>query len=84
MKPKLEDCSPSLLRTLLAFAETGSVSKAAEALGEQQPVISRRLKVFQASLGSGGPLIEKQSRRRLRLSQRGQAVLPVIRAVVTK
>lgn len=80
--PTMADYSPSLLRTLLTFAETGSVSEAAEVLRRTQPVISRRLQVFQLRSGNMQPLLEKHGR--LRLTARGQAVLPVIRSLLAK
>ncbi len=51
-QPKLDDCPPSLLRTLVTFADEGSVSKAATALGLEQPVVSRRLKAFTGGTGT--------------------------------
>ena len=81
-KPNLEDCPPSVLRTLLAFADAGSVSKAAAALELDQPIVSRRLKAFTGRPGEA--ILERDGAGRLRLTERGTAVLPTLRATVAQ
>jgi DNA-binding transcriptional LysR family regulator len=81
---RLEDCPPSLLHTLVAFADQGSVSKAAIALDLDQPIVSRRIKGFIDCHDSGGGLLERVGARRLRLTERGKASLPKIREVLSR
>src|SRR5688500_1385744 len=81
--PDLENCPPSLLRTLLTFAEKGSVSETADHLKLDQPTVSRRLQAFLRGRPGGGPLLERAGKRRLQLTARGEALLPRIREAVT-
>lgn len=74
---------PSLdaLRDLLAFHDCGGVSLAARTLGEHQPVVTRRLKVFQRQSAQGENLL-RRSGKKLQLTDTGQAVLPAIRQLI--
>ncbi len=63
----------SLLQTFLALAETGSLSRAAPALGQSQPTLSRQLAALEAALGQS--LFERHARG-LSLTPAGQALLP--------
>lgn len=81
--PKLEDCSPSLLHTLLTFVEQQSVSKAADILGLDTPTVSRRLQPFTSRDPKKG-LLERVGKRRLQLTSRGKELLPTIREVLAR
>ncbi|HOB67574.1 LysR family transcriptional regulator [Ottowia sp.] len=61
-----------LLQTFLAAAEAGSLGRAAVALGESQPTLSRRVAELEAALGQ--PLFER--------SPRGLAPTPVGRTLL--
>lgn len=82
--PKIDDCPPSLLHTFVAFAETGSVSQAAQLLGLEQPLVSRRLKAFLGDAGGWEGLLERTGPRGLQVTDRGRALLPQIREVLTR
>jgi len=82
--PKIDDCPPSLLHTLVAFAETGNVSRAARALGLEQPLVSRRLKAFLGHPAGDEGLLERVGSRGLRLTERGRELLPRIREVLAR
>jgi len=71
--------SPSLesLHTLFLFAEHGEVTAVAKALGLDEAVISRRLKVLREEYA----LLTKQ-RRSLTLTDKGRAALPAIRSLL--
>lgn len=73
------------LRALVAFADAGeSVSAAARALGALQPVITTKLRTFQAESSSTGAILLERDPdgRRLRLTDAGRAALPPIREIV--
>lgn len=78
-----QERGPSLdaLRDLLALHDYGGVSLAARKLGEHQPVVTRRLKVFQNPSAPAGNLL-KRSGKKLRLTDTGQAVIPAIRHLI--
>ena len=59
------------LRTFAAVAERGSFSAAAQALGITQPAVSQQIQALEREIGE--PLIDR-SRRRVRLTERGEAV----------
>lgn len=63
------------LRSFLAVAKGGSLSKAAQALGVSQPTIGRRLDKLEACLG--GPLLRRASQG-CELTERGAALLPFV------
>ena len=67
------------LRVLEAFVDRGGVSAAAEHLGQGQPMISRRLGVFQR----GEPLLQRRGRT-LELTLRGRRLLPAIRELLRR
>lgn len=60
------------LRALLAIAETGSVSRAAEILHIVQPAVSRQLRLLEEDLGA--PLFER-GRRGMELTEAGQLLV---------
>jgi DNA-binding transcriptional LysR family regulator len=66
---------------LLALHDYGGVSLAARKLGEHQPVVTRRLKVFQKPSAQGENLL-KRSGKKLQLTDIGQAVIPAIRQLI--
>ena len=76
---------PSLdaLRDLLAFHDYGGVSLAARKLGEHQPVVTRRLKVFQKTIPQGQNLLTR-SGKKLQMTDTGNAVIPAIRQLVAQ
>jgi len=61
----------SLLRSLLAVAEHGAITEAANALGLSQPALSRRIQQLEESFGT--PLLER-SRRGVVLNEMGRLV----------
>jgi DNA-binding transcriptional LysR family regulator len=67
------------LRALVLFADTGSVSEAAERLGVKQPVASVRLKVFR----KGEPLLRTRGNQ-VEITDKGQAALPAIRELLRR
>lgn len=96
-RKKREHRSPSLeaLRTLLIFSEAKGVSRTATRLGVTQPVVSRKLEIFEHEGTCGAVLLRRkqtfrrgqnQARERrskeLELTDAGKAVLPAIRELV--
>lgn len=67
------------LRGFVAVADQLSVSRAAEELGVDQPLLSRRLRALEDHLGA--QLIDR-SRRQITLSVAGTALLPRARALI--
>lgn len=67
------------IRYLLAVAEEGSFSRAAERLSVSQPAISRRIKVLEEELGF--ELLERLPRH-VDLTPEGRAMLPAFRDLV--
>ena len=67
------------LRTFVAVAEHGSVSKAAEHLRITQPALSRQLRDLQREFGV---VLFEHSGRRLRLSGAGEELLPHCRQLL--
>jgi DNA-binding transcriptional LysR family regulator len=67
------------LRTFVAVAEHGSVSKAAEHLRITQPALSRQLRDLQREFGV---VLFEHSSRRLRLSGAGEELLPHCRRLL--
>ncbi len=57
--PQLPDLPPNALASLVAVADTGSVSAAARARGMTQPTLSRQIKDLERVVGAG--LIERSS-----------------------
>ena len=68
----------TLIRSLLAVAETGSLSAAARETGQSQPTLGRHVRTLEDHLG--GPLFERHPRG-LRPSPLGHALLPGARAM---
>jgi DNA-binding transcriptional LysR family regulator len=69
----------SSLETLLAAADTGSFSGAAERVGVTQAAVSMQMKALEESLGVA---LFDRGRRPLALSEAGLALLPKIRELV--
>ena len=65
------------LRALVLLADTGSVSAAADRLGDRQPTVSRRLRDFH----NRWPLLETHGSS-VTFTPKGTAVLPAIRELV--
>ncbi len=70
------DLDWSLLRTLLAVAEEGSLSGAARVLGQSQPTVGRHLRSAEAVLGT--PLFQRHARG-LRPTAFCETILPMAR-----
>lgn len=72
------------IRALVAFADAGnSVSEAARRLRSSQPVVSVKLRVFQAGDRPRAILLERDADgRSLRFTEAGQHALPVMREMV--
>ena len=68
-----------LLEAFCAAAETGSLSKAAEALHLSQPAITRQIRALEAQLGA---VLLTRTPRGVELTPAGQAVLPHARAAL--
>ncbi len=60
------------LRALLAIAETGSVSRAAELLHIVQPAVSRQLRLLEENLGTA---LFERGRRGMELTEAGQLMV---------
>ncbi|WP_119156535.1 LysR family transcriptional regulator [Caldimonas tepidiphila] len=75
----MKDLSLRQLRGLVAFADSGSVTAAADALGISQPAASMLLRQLEQELGV--PLVERRGRG-AGLSDAGRALLPHARAVL--
>ena len=69
-RPAEPDCS--LLRSFLAVANAGSLSRAAEELGNSQPTLSRQMTALELQVGTA---LFERTRRGLRLTQAGEALL---------
>lgn len=74
-----EGLETDLLRSFLAVAQYGSVTKAAAALGRTQSAISVQMKRLEALLAV--PLLERQARG-VRLTDAGQRLLPRARQLL--
>jgi DNA-binding transcriptional LysR family regulator len=61
------------VRTFLEIARTGSVTRAAHALGLSQPALTERLRALERELGAD---LFVRTRRGVRLSDAGRALLP--------
>ncbi len=74
---------PSLeaIRNLLAFHDCGGVSAAARELGDHQPVVTRRLKIFKTERVCGKKLLHG-SGKTLALTDDAKAVLPAMRQLI--
>lgn len=70
----------SQLRYLVAVADVGSFTRAAESLGVAQPTLSRQLKVLEDELGA--PLLHRNGRDGTTLTPAGEAVLPLARRML--
>lgn len=68
----------SLIHSVLAVANTGSLSAAAQATGQSQPTLGRQIKLAEEQLGQ--PLFTRHARG-LRLSDYGQSLLPAMRVM---
>jgi len=69
------------LAALVATAETGSVTRAAEVLHLVQPAVSRQIKLLEEELGA--PLFER-TRQGMRLTDDGQVLLDHARRALTE
>ncbi|MDN5860514.1 MAG: LysR substrate-binding domain-containing protein, partial [Pseudonocardia sp.] len=69
------------LAYLLAVADVGSFTRAAESLGVAQPTLSRQLKALETELGA--PLVDRGSRNGPTLTAAGEAVLPLARRMLS-
>ncbi|MES3000689.1 MAG: LysR family transcriptional regulator [Pseudomonadota bacterium] len=69
----------SHLRSFLAIAETGNMTKAAEKLGVQQPPLSHRLKLLEAGLGLE---LFRRHARGMSLTEGGKLLLPEAQRVL--
>lgn len=65
---------------LVAVADVGSFTRAAESVGVAQPTLSRQLKALEDELGA--PLVDRGAREGLVLTPAGQAVLPLARRML--
>ena len=68
------------LRQFLAFAETGTLSDAAELLHLSQPALSRNMKKLENDLGI--PIFER-SKNKLSLNENGEYVLKLARKLIS-
>lgn len=68
----------SLIRSVLAVADTGSLSAAARSTGQSQPTLGRQIKLAEDALGAA---IFTRHARGLRLSTFGQSLMPAMRAM---
>lgn len=75
-KPSLE-----ALRALLAIHEEGNVTRAARKLGLTQPVVTRKLAVFDSPAACGAILMHRRANT-LTLTEAGKDAIPLIRALV--
>ncbi|MCO6392818.1 LysR family transcriptional regulator [Aliihoeflea aestuarii] len=69
-----------LLRTFLAVAETGSFTRAADAVGRTQSAVSMQMKRLEDALGD---VLFVRGARGVELSGRGQQLLPYARRIVS-
>ena len=70
------DLDWTLVRAVLAVAETGSLSAAARELGQSQPTLGRQIKAAEAALGTA--LFDRHARG-FSLTPFGQSLLPAMR-----
>jgi DNA-binding transcriptional LysR family regulator len=70
------------LRALMVYAETGSVSETARRLGVSQPVVTKKLEVFQDAHACGAVLLRFSGKTALTESAR--AALPAIQELVRR
>lgn len=71
----------NLLRTFLALVRNDfNFTLAAEELGISQPAVTKSIKKFEQAVGV--PLFRRKGRYCYQLTDRGQQVLPVVRAIV--
>lgn len=75
-EPTLDEC-----RKLLALIEMGGVTAAAKRLGMEQSTLSRHLAVFKQS-GADGQAVLALKSKQLRLTPKGESVLPAVRDLV--
>lgn len=80
-EPKRPEPTLDELRKLIAFFEAGGVSSAAERLGMEQSTLSRQLAVFKEP-GAGDRPILVRAGNQLRLTQKGESILPAVRDLV--
>ncbi|THH36204.1 LysR family transcriptional regulator [Aliishimia ponticola] len=73
MAPALSSLDWTLIQSFLAVAEAGSMSAAAQQLGQSQPTVGRHVKALETALGV--ELFQRHSRG-LRLTAMGAQVLP--------
>jgi len=74
------DFDTALLRSFIAAARTGSISRAAQALGRTQPALSQKLRRLEDLVGR--PLFERTSSG-VALTQAGEAFLPYAERVLS-
>lgn len=70
------DLDWSLIRAVIAVAETGSLSAAARVLGQSQPTLGRQIRAAETMLGTA--LFDRHARG-FALSEAGQRLLPAMR-----
>lgn len=68
------------LAYLVALAESGSFTRAADAVGVAQPTLSRQLRVLEDELGA--PLVQRGGREGVTLTAAGAVVLPLARRML--
>ena len=71
--PSVPEPDWGLLRAFVAVASAGSLSRAAEELGSSQPTLSRQMSALEQQVGSA---LFERTRRGLRLTEAGRALLP--------
>jgi DNA-binding transcriptional LysR family regulator len=68
------------LRYLVALADVGGFTRAADVVGVAQPTLSRQLRALEDELGA--PLVDRGGRDGLVLTAAGEAVLPLARRML--
>jgi DNA-binding transcriptional LysR family regulator len=68
------------LAYLVALADVGSFTRAADSIGVAQPTLSRQLRVLEREFGA--TLVERGGRDGLALTPAGEAVLPLARRIL--
>ncbi|MBN8991162.1 MAG: LysR family transcriptional regulator [Rhizobiales bacterium] len=79
MKPSFTNIPMEIIRTFVAVADTGSISKAADKMGLSQPAVSSQMKRLQVLLG--GPVLLKGGSGTI-ISELGKLALEKARLVI--